>query len=193
MARLAVITCGYCGKRAKKRPIDVARAKSAGLNIYCDRKCSGLGRRTNKSKAQKVAEKAIYDREYRGKNIAAIKAKRAAYFKLTYDPVAAAAVRKKRMPYHVEYCRRPAYRSWKSTYDKHHKAKKNFGPFAEVALLTADLNHAIKERMTNAQIKWENKTANKAQFRDRESQGEKRTDARPRYRDRRDRHSATVG
>ncbi len=42
--------------------------------------------------------------EYRRKNRAALKAKKAERHKRTYDPVKAAVVRKKRMPRHVEYC-----------------------------------------------------------------------------------------
>lgn len=150
------------------------------------------GRRCGKTKAEKRAEKAIYDKEYRETNLATIKAKKAAWFKRNYDPVAAAVERKKHMPRHVEYCRRPEYRAKKTIYDKHYRAEKYFGPFAEVAMLTTDLNREIKQRMTNAEIKWKNKTANKAQFRDRESQGEKRTDPRPRIRDRRRGNSAAL-
>ena len=187
------ITCAHCGKRSNKRRCDVLRAREAGLNIYCNRRCSGLGRRCGKTKAQRVKEKAKYDADYRAKNRAMLKAKKAAYFQRTYDPVAAAVERKKNMPRHIEYCRRPEYRAWKTIYDRQHLAKKKYGPFAEVAMLTHDLNHEIKQRMTNAEIKWKNETANKAQFRDREGQGEKRTDPRPRFRERRDRSSAPIG
>jgi hypothetical protein len=187
------ITCGHCGKRSEKRACDVARARKAGLNIYCNRRCAGLARRCGKTKAQRAVEKAAYDRKYRAKNLAAIKAKKSIYFKKTYDPVAAAVVRKRNMPRHIAYCRRPEYRAWKTVYDKQHRAKKFFGAFAEVAMLTNDLNRAIKERMTNAEIRWQNKTANKTQFRDWESKGEKRTDARPRQRAGSDDHRASHG
>lgn len=184
--------CAYCGTWGEKPIGEINRAKSAGLNLYCNRKHAGLGRRSGKTKAQKIAEKAAYDAEYRVKNRKYLKAMRALYFKQTYDPVKAAVERKKKMPRHVEYCRRPEYREWKSGYDKQYRAKKFFGPFAEAAMLAVDLNRAIKERSTNAEIKWQNKTCNKTQQRDRKSEGPKRTDARPRFRDRRDRHSAPV-
>lgn len=178
------IVCRNCGKKPDKPNGAVMRAKKIGAPLYCNRKCAGLGRRCGKSKAQRVAEKAAYDQIYREKNLARITAEKAVYFKRTYDPVAAAIERKKHMPRHIEYCRRPEYRAWKTEYDKQHRAKKNFGPFAEIALLTNDLNREIKERMTNAEIRWKNQTANKAQFRDREGEGQKRTDPRPRVRDR---------
>lgn len=190
--KYATIKCGYCEKRAKRLARDVQRARKVGLNIYCNRRCAGMGRRCGKTKAQRVAEKAAYDLEYRAKNLASISAKKAAYFKRTYDPVAAAVDRKKRMPRHVEYCRRPEYRAKKTIYDKQHRATKFFGPFAEVAMLTNDLNREIKERASNYEIRRQNETGNKTQNRDRESKGEKRTDPRPRFRDRRDRSSAFV-
>lgn len=177
--------CAHCGKRRKKEAGSINR----GLRLFCDRRCAGLGRRKHKPKAQKVAEKAAYDRAYREKNLASIAAKKAAHFKRTYDPVAAAVERKKKMPRHVEYCRRPDYRAWKSEYDKQHRAKE-YGPFAEVALLTIDLNREIKTRMTNHEIKYQNQGTNKTQRREREAKQESR--GRPRQRLRRG-NSAAVG
>lgn len=46
--------------------------------------------------------KAEYDRQYRKKNRARIKANKAAYFQRTYDPVKAAKERKKNMAAHKE-------------------------------------------------------------------------------------------
>lgn len=174
MKTFVAIKCGHCGKRSKRRACDVARARKARLNIYCNRRCAGLGRRSGKAKSQRVKEKAAYDADYRKKNRAMLKAKKAEYFQRTYDSVAAAVERKKRMPRHVEYCRQPKYRAWKQKYDRKHRAEKFFGPFAEIAMLTQDLNLEIKRRMTNAEIKWENKTANKTQFRKRACQEESR-------------------
>ena len=74
--------------------------------------------------------KAIYDRAYRKKNRAMLKAKRAAYHLRTYDPAKAAKERKKRMPYHIQYCRHAWYRDYKRDYDKQRRAGR-FGGFAE--------------------------------------------------------------
>lgn len=187
------IVCRHCKKAVDKPAGAVTRARAIGAPLYCGRRCAGLARRTHKTKAQKRAEKAAYDRIYRAKNLASIKAKKAAHFKRTYDPVAAAVERKKNMPRHVAYCRRPEYRAKKSIYDKQHRAKKWFGPFAEVAILTTDLNREIKERASNYEIRRQNKTGNKAQERDRQAEGQKRDDTDRRQRDRRHGHSAAVG
>jgi hypothetical protein len=184
------IKCAHCGKTSDKPAGAVNRARAAGLRLFCNRRCAGFGRRKGKTQAQRVEEKRLYDQEYRARNLALLKAKKREYFKRTYDPVKAAKVRKKRMPYHVEYCRQPEYRRWKSDYDRRYRAKE-FGPFAEAYMLTIDLNRTIKERMTNHEIKWENQTANKAQFRRRDAKAPERS--RPRGRNRRAGHSAAHG
>jgi len=185
------IKCAYCGTKSDKPTGEVGRARRAGLNLYCDRKCSGLGRRGDKTSTQKIAEKRLYDIEYRRKNRALLKVTKHAYFVRTYDPAKAAVERKKNMPRHVEYCRRPAYKRWKSEYDRKFRARKNFGPLAEVAMLVADLNREIKERAKNHDIKYQNGATNKTQRREREARQEERS--RPRTRDRRRDHSAVVG
>lgn len=160
--------CAHCGKVADKSAGHVNRARERGLNLYCNRRCSGLGRRQGKTKTQKVAEKKAYDAEYRIKNREALKAKKHEHFKRTYDPVEAAKVRKARMPYHVEYCRQPAYKAKKRDYDRRHRAAE-FGEFAEAYMLTIDLNREIKGRKTNEQIKYENGRTNLSQRREREA------------------------
>lgn len=119
-----------------------------------------------KTKAQKVAEKRLYDMAYRAKNRAMLKAKKAAYFQRTYDPVKAAKVRKKRMHLHVEYCRQPRYKAWKRSYDQKRRDSE-YGPFAEAARLAINLNREIKGRMSNYEIRLENQTLNKRQGRTR--------------------------
>lgn len=185
----SAVVCAHCRKRVQKEMGAINRA--GGGPMYCGRKCFGLSRRQYKTKAQLVEEKRLYDIQYRARNPGARKAQKAAYHKRTYDPVKAAEYRKTRMPAHVEYCRRPEYKRWKSGYDRKYRAKKDYGPFAEIAMLTVDLNREIKGRMTNHEIRWENKTSNKAQFRARAAQEEERS--RPRQRERRRDHPPTVG
>lgn len=185
------IRCAHCGKRSDKPNGAVNRAAAIGAPLFCDRTCAGLARRKGKTKAQRVEEKRLYDQAYRAENLAMLKAKKAAYHKRTYDPATAAAYRKKRMPYHVEYCRRPEYRMKKSTYDRHRRAAE-YGDFADAFQLTIDLNREIKRRASNEEIKWQNGTANKSQFRKRTGkEGQER--GRPRNRWRRPSHSAAVG
>lgn len=163
------LLCAYCRKPHGRPPNEVSRARKAGLNLYCNRRCAGLGRRDGKTKAQRRAEKAAYDVEYRAKNLERITAGKKAYHKRTYDPVKAAAERKKKMPRHVEYCRRPEYKRWKKGYDRNYRAKKLFGPFAEAAMLLTDLNLEINQRGDRHEIRYQNGGTNKAQRREREA------------------------
>jgi len=125
------------------------------MRLFCGRRCSGLAKRKRVPKSVKRVLKGIYDAEYRKRNRALLKAKKHAYFVRTYDPAQARVERKKRAGAHAEYCRRPEYKRWKSTYDRRHRSEKFYGPFAEVAMLTADLNREIKGRMTNHEIRWQ--------------------------------------
>jgi hypothetical protein len=89
--------------------------------------------------------KAAYDRKYRKKNHR-LKAQKAAYFQATYDPVEAAKKRKKRMPYHIAYCRQPWYRAWKRKYDRKRRASK-FGEFNEAYEALRALQAEIRRQM----------------------------------------------
>jgi hypothetical protein len=89
--------------------------------------------------------KAAYDREYRKKNRAMLKAKKAAYFQRTYDPVKAAKERKKTMARHIEYCRRPEYRKKKAAYDRKREAEE-YGEFAECREILKVLMKEIKRQ-----------------------------------------------
>lgn len=160
--------CAHCRKAGDKPKGEVNRARAAGLNLYCNRRCSGLGRRDGRTKAERVEAKRLYDLAYRAKNLDWIKSKKRAYFKRTYDPVKAAVERKKNMPRHVEYCRRPEYKRWKTTYDRKYRAKKDFGPFAEAAMLLSDLNLEINGRGDRHEIRYQNGGTNKAQRRKRQ-------------------------
>jgi hypothetical protein len=115
--------------------------------------------------AERKEQKAIYDATYRLRDIAARKAKKAAYYQRTHDPAKEAAARKLKMPKHIEYCRQPKYKAWKSEYDKKHLAKKAFGEFAEAALILRDVENEIAARATKYEIYQTNGTLNKAQTR----------------------------
>ena len=167
--------CAHCRKSVDRPAGHVNRSRAKGLRLFCGRRCSGLAKRQHKTKAQKKEEKRLYDIEYRAKNVEMLKEKHRAYHKRTYDPVKAAAHRKTRMLYHVEYCRRPEYRQWKKGYDKKYRAKKLYGAFDEAFLLTMDLTNEIKGRMTNHEVKYQNGGTNKAQRRKREGRQEERS------------------
>lgn len=159
---LTQANCDQCGKSFLREAGAINRAKRQGLSLYCGRICSGLGRRKWKSDAQKKAEKAEYDREYRHKNRAALEIKKAEYFQRTYDPVQAAEDRKKRMPAHVEYCRRPEYRAWKREYDKKYRAVKEYGEFAECHLIAMEIREECLAQQSDYEIRQEAGTLNKS-------------------------------
>lgn len=165
--------CAHCKSTADRPSGHVNRARAKGMKLFCSRRCFGLDRRKNKTPAQKREEKRLYDIEYRAKNHDLLKTKKHEYFKRTYDPEKAAIERKKRMPLHVEYCRRPEYKAWKRDYDREYRAKE-YGAFAEAYQLTIDLNREIKERTSRHEIKYQNGATNKAQRRRRQGQQEER-------------------
>lgn len=168
--------CAHCGKAAERPAGHVNRSRRLGLRLFCGRRCSGLGRRDPNppTKDERVAAKRAYDAAYRRKNRALLKAKKAAYFRRTYDPAKAAIERKARMPRHVEYCRRPEYKAYKRQYDRQHRARE-YGPFAEAFMLCIDLNREIKRRMTDYEIRTQNGTLNKIQARRREALQQERS------------------
>jgi hypothetical protein len=167
------IRCAHCRKVAERQTSAVNRARKDGLPLYCDRRCSGLARRKHKTKAQRVAEKRLYDMAYRRKHLERLKAEKRAYFQRTYDPRKAAIERKKRMHLHVAYCRQPRYKAWKRAYDQRYRDNE-YGPFAEAARLAIDLNREVKSRSSNYEIRIQNQTLNKRQERRRSAQAGER-------------------
>lgn len=185
------VRCAHCGKTADKPPGEVNRASRAGLRLYCGRRCAGLAKRKGVPKSVKRLLKKLYDAEYRKKNLALLKAKKRAYHLRTYDPEKARIERKAKMPRHIEYCRRPEYKRWKSDYDRKRRDAV-YGPFAEAARLCIELSRATREVMTDEEIRQANGTYNKVQRRRREGKTE-RSRTRPRFRDRRHDHSSAHG
>ena len=164
------VRCAHCDRIAYKGVGAINRAVKVGMRLYCDRACSSAGRRlpVQPTEAEKRSAKAEYDRQYRGRKADELRAKKAAYFRCTYDPDKAREVRKGRAPMHAEYCRRPEYRKWKQDYDRKHLAKKHYGPFAEAALILRDLEEEVSERATRIEIYQANGTINKSIKRRRE-------------------------
>lgn len=160
--------CAHCREPHGRGTGHVNRSIANGWLIFCGRVCSGLARRTYRDAETAKAEKRLYDMEYRRKNRAKLKAKKAAYYQRTRDPEKERERRKAKMPQHVEYCRQPRYRAWKREYDRHYRAKE-YEAFADAYLLTVDLNREIKQRMKNHEIRLQNQTHNKRQERGRAS------------------------
>jgi len=164
---MVTIVCDHCGKESEKPTGAVNRAKKIGSPMFCNRTCTGLHRRTNVPPGVKIEAKRLYDIEYRRLNLAELTNKKAAYFKANYNPEAAAIVRKKRMPAHLEYCRQPAYRAKKKIYDRQYRAKYCYGEFWEAYLALLDVEDEVDSRMDRHQIRFQNETYNKTQRRHR--------------------------
>lgn len=153
--------CPWCGLQFMAKPSHVNRSEKAGAPIYCGRVCAGLGRRKNKAVDQKRAEKQAYDKKRRADLADVIKAQKAEAYQRNKDPVKEAAARKKRMPQHVEYCRRPEYVAWKREYDKVYLAKKEHGEFWESALLALEIRRTCLELSDDTEIRRQKGTLNK--------------------------------
>lgn len=160
-----LIVCAYCGKEADLGLSKVGRARRDGYNLYCNRTCSGLGCRLHKTEVQKKEEKRLYDIDYREKNLDRIKARKSEHHKRTYDPLIASIERKKKMLYHLEYCRSPEYREYKKNYDRKYRDRKNYGDFAEAYHILMKLEIEIEKGMSKYEIRQQNDTINKKQKR----------------------------
>lgn len=160
--------CAYCGKSSVRRTGEVNRARKSGANLYCSKECSGMGRRIPMTDTERRAAKAEYDHEYRAKNRALLKAKKAAYYQRTKDPVREAAIRKKRMAAHVEYCRRPEYKEWKREYDRQYRAQKQYGEFADCFLLAQEIRQECLSQASDYEIRLSAGTLNKSTQRKRD-------------------------
>lgn len=151
---LVKFTCPQCRCFGEQPAGAVNRAAKRGAPVYCGRECAGLARRgPEKSTEQRKAEKSAYDARRRIVLADRIKAEKHAYYLRTYDPIKAAVERKKRMPKHVEYCRRPEYVAWKSEYDRKYRAEKEFGEFAECFLLIQDIRSECLAQQTDYEIR----------------------------------------
>jgi hypothetical protein len=112
------LICPICHKTYFRRTGHYNRSIKLGAKLYCSKDCFSAGRKLQfdkhlKTTEQLKAEKAEYDREYRKKNLEALKIKKAEAFKKDYaaNPEKYREIRKKRMPQHVIYCRLPKARS----------------------------------------------------------------------------------
>lgn len=148
------MNCAYCGEQITKK------IHKGCKNAYCNRECSGLGRRNNKTEQQKKEEKRLYDIEYRNKNIESIKEKNKTYFKKHYEanPEKYRQKRKDNYKRHLEYLNTPEYKAYKKEYDKKYRAKKQYGEFWESAIILQDIELQIDNREVKQQLNLINKS-----------------------------------
>ena len=156
--------CSHCGNSADGPAGEVNRAIRNGRPKYCGKTCFGLAHRLGKTEEQKKAAKAAYDAAYRVKNINRIKKNKREYFQRTYDPAAAREHRKRRMPSHVEYCRRPEYREKKRQYDADRRASE-YGPYAAAYRALLSIEQEVKCRASWYEVAKSKGTLNKHQSR----------------------------
>lgn len=162
------IICKTCGKNKYICPAKYKLGGGKKGNFYCSMKCSGIGRRLNKSLKQRRLEKKLYDEEYRLKNLKKIKEiKRQAHIK-NYNPKEAAKIRKLNMARHVKYCQQPEYKKWKAGYDKIYRAKREYGEYAEAFLALMGIESEVEKRISKYEIGLTNGTINKKQNRRRD-------------------------
>lgn len=150
MALIDFVCCN-CGENSSTEKGAYNRAIRSGKKLFCGKKCSGEGRRKNKTKEQKVLEKAEYDKRYREKNRAELKIKKADSYQRNRDPEKERIKRKENMHKHIEYCRNPEYKQKKSEYDKR-KRLEEYGYFAECKALLMELEKEISSRATRYEI-----------------------------------------
>jgi len=167
---LTEIKCDYCGNISPREAGHVNRAKKLGKRIFCGRKCSGLGRRDNRTEKEKKEIKRLYDKGYRAKNIERLAIFKADYFQRTYDPKKASIERakiKKERPY-IEAKRRaymatPGYRAQKKEYDRPYRLKKKYGEdWGECMVLAIEIREECLKQMPAHEIRIQAGTYNKS-------------------------------
>lgn len=129
-----------------------------------------------KTLEQRRQEKREYDKIYRAKNKEMLKAKKADYFKKTYDPLKASLTRKtaEYREKHRKYCQNEKYKTgYKKDYDRKYRAKRKYSEGDEAFLILLELEKEIRKRASAYEIRLKNghyKRASQAQ-RDRKKYG----------------------
>lgn len=144
------LVCSHCGVAFEREAGHVNRQRrrvGAHVPFFCSQQCTGARRRLFKTKAQKVAEKAAYDRVHRAKNLDRIKAAKREYFKRTYNPETARVKRLERAAWQREYGAAyratPEWQQHKREYDKQLRAAE-YGDFAECHQLLIALEKTVR-------------------------------------------------
>jgi|SRR6478735_1497564 len=159
--------CAYCGNEFEKSAGHLNRAIKQGLNVYCNKKCSGLGRRTNETEGEKKVYKQWYDLFIRASRSEdeywEHRLLGALIFHMDYatNPEKYRMRRKEKQKAHNAYCRQPEYKVYKKKYDEQYRAKKDYGEYWECAILLKNLDSEIDYRESKRQNKIYNKSTSK--------------------------------
>lgn len=144
-------TCPQCKAAFAANTGSANRADKIGAPLYCGRACAGLARRlaVPKTPEQKKTEKAAYDKARRERLGEVLRDKKRSDYYANHSEMLRrhAAYRAKRMPAHVEYCRRPEYKAKKHKYDLQRNSAE-YGEFAEAHRLLVDLEKEIRSQAT---------------------------------------------
>lgn len=161
--------CHHCGKVVE---ISLGqynyRVVKNGLNVYCNKQCSYLGRRSwkNLPEEQRKLIKYFYDSFIYLADPERFKRESHDWFKKDYakNPEKYRQQRIKRRKEHAEYCRQPEYKKWKQKYDQRYRAKKLYGKFWESAIALRELGNIVDNRQAKADQKSINKTQNRKRY-----------------------------
>lgn len=145
------LRCEQCGKKFERK-----KGQTRCPHVYCSMSCAAKVKRKNKTKAQKVAEKAAYDREYRARDPEETKRKSHESYRRNFDPEKAKihrarAKRRKGKHHHRDYCRerfekRPDLQAEKVVYDQKRKSTMRYGEYAECHALLMELEKLIRSK-----------------------------------------------
>lgn len=140
-----IVRCHHCHRPADLRECDVARARAGGFNLYCGRRCAGLGRR-KWTPVQKRQRKAAYDRARRVELADHIKREKHAYYVSHRNPTKEKARRKRLRNWHrayiADYNAKPANKARKAEYDRDRRADL-YGAFADAHKILTILSQTI--------------------------------------------------
>lgn len=140
--------CDHCGQPFERQSVAQVRC----LRLFCSQRCAGLAKtkRLHRSKAQRIAEKATYDKTYRALNLERIRQRKRDYWQRTYDPRKARIERRKTAKQHAAYIKKyyanPVNKAAKVAYDLDRRAAV-FGPFAEAYKLLRLLRQEVHARI----------------------------------------------
>jgi hypothetical protein len=139
--------CPQCDREFFARASHVNRAIKMLAPLYCGKACASAARRIEVDAETKKALKAEYDSKRRDALADELKAQKRAHYEANRDRILARMVeyRKKRMPQHVEYCRRPEYKAYKVEYDKA-RNESEYGEWADAWRLLQDLEQEIRSQ-----------------------------------------------
>lgn len=141
---------------------------------FCNKVCFGLSIRKNRTVKEKKEIKRLYDIEYRAKNRERLIREKREYYQANHARFLAMGTAKRRTREYKAKMREylatywtPELKALKKDYDRKWRARKTFGPLWEIHYLTVLLNQEVKGRMSNYEIRLQNKTLNKALMRSR--------------------------